>query len=692
MILMREYQMKIRSMVSAASLCAAAGMVIAQPTTDGVFDSASEGSFYSDIIWFNNVPTGFGDNQAGDFTGGNFGNPQDVATGVEIRVPLEALGLSGSETIRISGWVNSGDRTFKSNQIIGALPIDTGNLGGAQDFNAGNLAGTTQHVEANLGAIASGTRTLDGALDGGVAGSSYTRVFLTQNYTGFGNETDGTIDGSGPNGGGSEINAVYLAKDATNLYIFVAGNLETNGNGLDIYIDTGAGGQATLSGVSGSGGFIPGGQSGLVFDTGVDANYVLSVDTFDNDGDGLTVNVPRAWFGNLGASVDLAGNITGYGAAGAGTVSGGDAGAPALGLAVDNSNIAGVEGNPAAPTPIAPDADWAYGSELNNVRAYIDVPNNRLHVFVAGNMQANYNKLQLFFDAQPGGQNVILNTNVDISFNGLNSNAGVVFDTGFEADYWLNINNGVDGGTSQLVRFTDAATLRTNGANLDPFFGVITDYGSFDGGAAADNPVLLFDGPRVDIQDGSLGGLFAQYAPRLTAANPLAPIPELIRVAFNNSNVAGVTDSSADPAAVQAVNTGIEISIDLDELGWDGQQDILMAGWIASAGFDFLSNQVIGGLPDGSANIGTRDTDGDGTNDLDFNTIAGTQYINLSAPPVQPCLADFNNDGLVNFFDISTFIAAFNAQDPSADVAAPFGVFNFFDISTFIAAYNAGCP
>ena len=94
----------------------------------------------------------------------------------------------------------------------------------------------------------------------------------------------------------------------------------------------------------------------------------------------------------------------------------------------------------------------------------------------------------------------------------------------------------------------------------------------------------------------------------------------------------------------------------------------------------------------GSANIGSRDTDGDGTNDLDFNTIAGTQYINLSAPPVQPCLADFNDDGLVNFFDISAFIAAFNAQDPSADVAAPFGVFNFFDISTFIAAYNAGCP
>ena len=63
-----------------------------------------------------------------------------------------------------------------------------------------------------------------------------------------------------------------------------------------------------------------------------------------------------------------------------------------------------------------------------------------------------------------------------------------------------------------------------------------------------------------------------------------------------------------------------------------------------------------------------------------------------AAISVTPCLADFNGDGFVNFFDISNFIAAFNAQNPAADIAAPFGVWNFFDISAFIAAYNAGCP
>ena len=65
-------------------------------------------------------------------------------------------------------------------------------------------------------------------------------------------------------------------------------------------------------------------------------------------------------------------------------------------------------------------------------------------------------------------------------------------------------------------------------------------------------------------------------------------------------------------------------------------------------------------------------------------------YIGYYADEVD-CIADFNNDGLVNFFDVSAFIAAFNSQDPSADVNND-GLFNFFDVSDFIAAFNQGCP
>lgn len=59
---------------------------------------------------------------------------------------------------------------------------------------------------------------------------------------------------------------------------------------------------------------------------------------------------------------------------------------------------------------------------------------------------------------------------------------------------------------------------------------------------------------------------------------------------------------------------------------------------------------------------------------------------------VSVCTADWNADGLLNFFDLVGFIASFNAQDARADLAAPAGVWNFFDVSAYLALYNAGCP
>lgn len=55
------------------------------------------------------------------------------------------------------------------------------------------------------------------------------------------------------------------------------------------------------------------------------------------------------------------------------------------------------------------------------------------------------------------------------------------------------------------------------------------------------------------------------------------------------------------------------------------------------------------------------------------------------------CQADINGDGNLDFFDVSGFINAYNAQDAVADINGD-GVFNFFDVSEFIALYSAGCP
>lgn len=55
------------------------------------------------------------------------------------------------------------------------------------------------------------------------------------------------------------------------------------------------------------------------------------------------------------------------------------------------------------------------------------------------------------------------------------------------------------------------------------------------------------------------------------------------------------------------------------------------------------------------------------------------------------CLADLNDDGILNFFDVSAFLTAYSAQDPAADLTGD-GVYDFFDVSAFLSAFAAGCP
>ncbi len=55
------------------------------------------------------------------------------------------------------------------------------------------------------------------------------------------------------------------------------------------------------------------------------------------------------------------------------------------------------------------------------------------------------------------------------------------------------------------------------------------------------------------------------------------------------------------------------------------------------------------------------------------------------------CPADLSGDGMLDFFDVSAFLNAYNAQDPAADFTND-GLFDFFDVSAFLAAYTAGCP
>lgn len=58
--------------------------------------------------------------------------------------------------------------------------------------------------------------------------------------------------------------------------------------------------------------------------------------------------------------------------------------------------------------------------------------------------------------------------------------------------------------------------------------------------------------------------------------------------------------------------------------------------------------------------------------------------------PVNCGVADYTNDGVLDFFDISFFLQAFQAQNPIADLTGE-GIYDFFDVSAFLQAFSQGC-
>lgn len=234
--------------------------------------------------------------------------------------------------------------------------------------------------------------------------------------------------------------------------------------------------------------------------------------------------------------------------------------------------------------------DYANGSELDAAYAYVDMASSTLYLMLTGNLESNFNKLELFFDTKAGGQNRLRGDNSSVDFNGLNrmgddgSGNGLTFDAGFEADYWI----GITGGGSPYALYANWAELLTAGGGTGDYLGTT---------GAASSGVLT-------------GG-----------NNPYG-----IRVTINNSNTGGVTSSLADPAAAAAVTTGIELAIPFAAIGIDPfiTSSIKVSAFINGGGHDFLSNQVLGGVG-GLGNLGEP-------RDVNFASIAGDQYFTVVIP------------------------------------------------------------
>lgn len=94
----------------------------------------------------------------------------------------------------------------------------------------------------------------------------------------------------------------------------------------------------------------------------------------------------------------------------------------------------------------------------------------------------------------------------------------------------------------------------------------------------------------------------------------------------------------------------------------------------------FMVNQV---SPDGRTLIGSASEAFDGRDALIWRAHLPVRWF-------AACRADVDGDGVLNFFDLSAFLADFAAGSTDADFAFD-GVLNFFDVSAYLALFTDGC-
>lgn len=253
------------------------------------------------------------------------------------------------------------------------------------------------------------------------------------------------------------------------------------------------------------------------------------------------------------------------------------------------------------------------GGELD--AAYATVTGGRLYVLLTGNIEPSFNKVSVFFDTKPGGENVLSGV-PQYDFNNVSQNfGGLMFDAGFEADYHLYARWGGGAFEVDIVDRAGGTSAAVNG-----------------NGAAASV------GAGTGIQAGTVNPGDVGFG----AAGPFLNAP--LEFGFNNTNILGVQGGTgaANQAAAAAVPTGLEFSIDLADLGSPSIGDQIKIHAVYGNGDNnFHSNQTLAGLPAGTGNLG-GDGAGNFTGNLagvNFKNFAGDQFFTLTIIPEPASLA-----------------------------------------------------
>jgi hypothetical protein len=246
-------------------------------------------------------------------------------------------------------------------------------------------------------------------------------------------------------------------------------------------------------------------------------------------------------------------------------------------LATQTTQTSFVDANPLfSPNPTL----YADGTELDGL--YLTVDGGVLHLLIAGNMGfccptmfSHQEEFDVFIDTGAGGQHTLRSDNAAVG--GLNGLAGLTFDAGFDADYWLS---------STVNMSSDYAELPAGGGGAGYVLGFNT----------AGSPGTLTGG-----------------------TNPFG-----ILAAVDNSNGAGVTTGCA-AASGAGVTTGVEWAIPLAALG---NPTGCVRVCVVATNFQThaLGNQTLGASPPGTCALGAPAG-------VDLSSIAGNQYVTICLGP-----------------------------------------------------------
>jgi len=246
------------------------------------------------------------------------------------------------------------------------------------------------------------------------------------------------------------------------------------------------------------------------------------------------------------------------------------------------------------------------GSELD--AAYSVLLDDKLYLMITGNLEPNFNKLEIFIDSESGGQNKIIsnlnpnNDNWAQKFDGFN------FDLGFSADYLLIVRHGF--GSTQL--------------DLD----------------------------FTELGVGGSGGMVGRFDPINSGNNGPFEASNGLVIGFNNTNSAGVGSNQgqlANQEQAMLVRTGTELAIPLELIG-SPKNEIRICVMINGQGHDYLSNQFLGAMPEWTGNLGTDGlggyVDNSSLRNIDLNDFEGDQFfvITNQVRPLEIIGFDYDQD------------------------------------------------